>query len=92
MTIHRCPHPTFAVLDGGQSTTLDLRPPPGQALGIAVQGEVAYVFRDPDVPVTDEDRARYREATGETWAHNSFQSTTLTADKGGEHGEYKDGH
>lgn len=63
-TLHKCPHPTFAVLDGGQSTTLDLRPPPGQALGIAVQGEVAYVFRDPDVPVTDEDRARYREATG----------------------------
>lgn len=62
-TTHRCPNPTFAVLEGGQSTVLDLRPPPGQALGIAVHGDVAYVFRDPDVPLTDEDQARLREAT-----------------------------
>lgn len=66
MRVIKSANPSFVVLEGGgQSTVLDLNPPAGYALGLKAHGGLVYVFRDMAVPVTEDDRARYREATGE---------------------------
>lgn len=67
MNVHRCPTSSFIALDAGKSIPLDLKPPQGHALGIQVHGGVVYVYQNPDVPVTDEDKVRWKEATEEEW-------------------------
>ena len=63
ITVHHCPNPSFAVLENGQSTVLDLRPPPGQALGIAVHGEVERRVSLQSIRELAEHGLKEREAT-----------------------------